>query len=113
MDSLDRFRHEVRGFIEESCPPSMRTPIADEGDEVWGGRRAVFKSPDAKVWLDRMAARGFTAPTWPREYGGAGLSLSEAAILAEELRRAGCRPALRSLGVWMLGPVILRFGSEA
>jgi acyl-CoA dehydrogenase len=113
MDSLDRFRQEARGFIEESCPPSMRTPITGEDEEVWGGRRAVFKSPDAKVWLDRMAARGFTAPTWPREYGGAGLSPAEAAILEAELRRAGCRPALRSLGLWMLGPVLLRFGSEA
>jgi len=112
MDELERFRAEVRRFIEESCPPSMRTP-GGEADEVWGGRRAVFSHPDAKVWLDRMAARGFTAPTWPREYGGAGLSPAEAAILDAELHGAGCRMALRSLGLWMLGPVLLRFGSEA
>jgi acyl-CoA dehydrogenase len=90
----------------------MRTPVAGEQDEVWGGRRAVFASPDAKLWLDRMAARGFTAPSWPREYGGAGLSAEEAAVLDAELREAGCRAPLRSLGLWMLGPVLLRFGSE-
>ena len=110
-DDLERFRREIRSWIEESCPPSMRLPMA-EGDEVWGGRRAVFPHPDARVWLERMALRGFTAPTWPKEYGGAGLSTVEAAILEAELRDAGCRPALRSLGVWMLGPVILRFGTE-
>ena len=60
MDALERFRREVRSFIKESCPPSMRTPGA-EGDEVWGGRRAVFSHPDARVWLDRMALRGFTS----------------------------------------------------
>jgi alkylation response protein AidB-like acyl-CoA dehydrogenase len=113
VGAAERFRAEVQRFLEESCPPSMRTPGAGEDDEVWGGRRAVFKSPDAKAWLDRMAARGFTAPTWPVEYGGAGLSPVEAGILAEELRRARCRPPLRSLGLWMLGPVLLRYGTEA
>jgi alkylation response protein AidB-like acyl-CoA dehydrogenase len=91
----------------------MRTPVHDERDEVWGGRRAVFAASDQRVWLERMVARGFTAPTWPEAYGGAGLSVAEAAILDAELRDAGCRPALRSLGLWMLGPVLLRFGSEA
>jgi len=90
----------------------MRTPATDEED-VWGGRRAVFPSPDARRWLDVMAARGFTAPTWPREYGGGGLSPEEAAILEAEQKRLGCRPALKSFGVWMLGPVLLRYGSEA
>ncbi len=111
-EDLDRFRQEIRRFIGESCPPSMRTPVGGERDEVWGGRRAVFPCPDARLWLERMAARGFTAPTWPKEYGGAGLSSEEAAVLDDALRDAGCRPALRSLGLWMLGPVLLRFGSE-
>jgi alkylation response protein AidB-like acyl-CoA dehydrogenase len=112
VDDLDRLRDELRDFLATSCPVSMRTPIAGEDDEVWGGRRAVFKTPDARLWLERMAARGLTAPTWPRAYGGAGFSPAEAAVLDAELRRAGCRPALRSLGLWMLGPVILRFGTE-
>jgi acyl-CoA dehydrogenase len=111
MDPLERFRDEIRGWIEESCPALMRTPLP-EHEEVWGGRRAVFAHPDAKVWLDRMAARGFCAPAWPKEYGGAGLSPDEVAVLEAELERAGCRPALKSLGIWMLGPVLLRFGSE-
>jgi acyl-CoA dehydrogenase len=91
----------------------MRTPLLREEEEPWGGRRPVFANPDTKVWMDRMSARGWTAPTWPREYGGAGLSEGEARVLDDELRQAGCRPALKSFGLWMLGPVLMQYGSEA
>jgi alkylation response protein AidB-like acyl-CoA dehydrogenase len=91
----------------------MRTPFAGESDWVWGGRSPVFPSDDARLWLERMAARGWTAPTWPKEYGGGGLSDGEARELAEEMRRLGCRDPLKSFGLWMLGPVLLEFGSEA
>ena len=60
-----------------------------------------------------MAERGFTAPIWPREYGGAGLSPAEARVLAQELSRIGARPALYSFGVWMLGPALLEYANEA
>ena len=111
-EGLEGFRAEVRGWLEANCPPLMRTPSeGDEGD-VWGGRRAVFAHPEQKLWLDRMAARGYTAPTWPREYGGAGLSREEARVLAEELRRIGARIALKSLGIWMLGPLLLQHGTD-
>jgi alkylation response protein AidB-like acyl-CoA dehydrogenase len=89
----------------------MRTP-EQPGQEVWGGRRGTFYSDDARLWLERMVARGFTAPTWPRAYGGADLDAADAQVLAEELRAAGCRMALRSLGLWMLGPVLLAHGTE-
>jgi acyl-CoA dehydrogenase len=110
--ALERFRAETRAWLVENCPPSMRTPFAGEHEWVWGGRNARFPSEDARVWLARMAARGWTAPTWPRAYGGGELSRAEAAILDEELRALGCREALKSFGLWMLGPVLLEFGSE-
>ncbi|MFI5296617.1 MAG: acyl-CoA dehydrogenase family protein [Polyangiales bacterium] len=113
MSDLEAFRREIVAFIEARCPASMRTPLLADDEEPWGGRRGVFKNPDTKVWLDAMAERGWTAPTWPLEYGGGGLTDAEARVLEEELRRAGCRPALKSLGIWMLGPVLLQFGSEA
>ncbi len=106
------FREEIAAWLEEHCPPSMRTRARGEADDVWGGRRASFPSEDARLWLERAAARGLTAPTWPRLYGGAGLSEDDARILDEELRRLGCRPPLKSLGLWMLGPVLLRWGTE-
>ena len=51
----------------------MRTPSRDD-EVVWGGTKGTFKSPEAKIWLERMAALGWTVPTWPRVYGGGGLS---------------------------------------
>ena len=109
---IDAFRAETRSWLEENCPPSMRTPMG-ENETVWGGRDFRFAHPDQKLWLDRMAARGWTAPVWPKEYGGGGLSPAEARVLSEELARIQARPALFSFGVWMLGPVLLEYGSEA
>ncbi len=113
MHDLEVFRREVRAWLEASCPASMRTPQRGDIDDVWGGRRATWQHPDQKVWLERMASRGWTAPTWPKEYGGGGLAPAEARVLEQEMRALGCRIALRSFGLWMLGPVLLQFGSEA
>jgi alkylation response protein AidB-like acyl-CoA dehydrogenase len=104
-------REEIRAWLEANCPESMRTPTPP-GEEVWGGRRATFPSDDARVWLERCAERGFTAPTWKREHGGAGLTPAEAKILDEEMRALGCRRPLVSFGIWMLGPVLIEFGTE-
>jgi alkylation response protein AidB-like acyl-CoA dehydrogenase len=112
-ESLETFRREVRAWLEANCPATMRTPQRGDIDDVWGGRRAKWEHPDQKVWLERMASRGWTAPTWPKEYGGGGLSPAEARVLEQELRALGCRIALRSFGLWMLGPVLLQFGNEA
>ncbi len=109
---LDTFRAETRAWLEANCPPSMRTPIADEKEAPWGGARAQWKNPDAKLWLDRMADKGWTAPMWPRQYGGGGLSKAENKVLEQELRRIKARPALMSFGVWMLGPVLLEYATE-
>lgn len=111
MSDLEAFKLECREWIEENCPPTMRTP-ATEGDGVWGGKKAVYQNPEAKLWLDRMAAKGWTAPTWPTEYGGGGLSNQENNILQRELMRGNCRMALQSFGIWMLGPVLLKYGTE-
>jgi alkylation response protein AidB-like acyl-CoA dehydrogenase len=70
---LNTFRAETRAWLEANCPESMRTPMPED-ETVWGGRKATFKHPDAKLWLDRMASRGWTAPTWPAAYGGGGRS---------------------------------------
>ena len=111
MEALDTFRQETSAWLEENCPPSMRTPMPEE-ETVWGGRNAKFPNPDAKLWLDRMAERGWTAPTWPKEYGGGGLTKEENLVLQQELRRIKARPALSSFGLWMLGPALLEFANE-
>ncbi len=109
---MDEFRQEIRDWLEAQCPPSMRTPMSAD-EHPGAGRRARFKNPETKLWLERMAARGFTVPTWPREYGGAGLNPQQAAVLQEELRRINARPALLGMGVSMIGPALLEFGTDA
>ena len=114
MSSLESFRADLRAWLKENYPPSLANGDYDgEDDAIWGGRRAVYGNPDAKLWLERMAARGFTAPSWPKEYGGGGLSPDEARVLSQELAALGARPALMSFGLWMLGPVLLEYANEA
>ena len=74
----------------------MRRPYRSEDDLCWGGRNFQFQSEDQEAWLCRMAERGWTAPTWPQEYGGGGLDRVQAKILQEEMQRIGARPALYS-----------------
>lgn len=112
MTDLAAFRAETRAFLDSSCPPSMRRPVLSDEDICWGGRNWTFKSEDQRLWLERMAARGWTVPSWPRAYGGGGLNHEEAKILKEEMAAIGARPPLLSFGIWMLGPALLAFGSE-
>ena len=114
MEHLDNFRNEVKVWLDDNCPPSMRAGADPEipHDEVWGGRKAEYKNPESKVWLDRMGAKGWTMPTVPKEYGGGGLSKEEIKILNEELFLIGAKTPLLSFGIWMLAPVLLEYGTE-
>jgi len=112
MSDLEAFREETRTWLEENCPASIRIPAAGEDDICWGGRKFVFRSNDQRLWLERMGARGWTVPTWPKEYGGGGLSKDEAKVLASEMRRIKARSPLVSFGIWMLGPALLKFGTH-
>lgn len=112
MADLEQFRAETARWLEENCPKEMRAPLRGEEDICWGGRNWKFKSEAQKVWLDRMAAKGWTTPAWPREYGGAGLSKEEVKILKAEMRRIGARSPLESFGIWMLGPALLKYGTH-
>ena len=82
--SLITFRADTKRWLESNCPPSMRG-ITSEDDTIGGGKRQRIDNPEAKVWLDAMAEKGWTAPTWPAEYGGGGLTVDEAKVLQEEL----------------------------
>ena len=112
MTDLETFRSETRDWLEANCPAEMRQPIRSEADICWGGRNWKFQSPAQQQWLEVMAARGWTVPDWPTEYGGGGLSSAEARVLKEEMQRIGARPPLTSFGISMLGPALLKFGTE-
>ncbi len=112
MADLDTFRSETRAWLAANCPAEMRQPIASDADVCWGGRYAVLTGPQ-RAWLDAMGAKGWTVPEWPTAYGGGGLSKDEAKVLAQELRAIHARTPLASFGIWMLGPALLKYGSEA
>jgi alkylation response protein AidB-like acyl-CoA dehydrogenase len=107
---MESFRREVRSWLEQNCPASMRTPMPPD-EFPGGGRRAHYSNPESKVWLDRMAAKGWTVPSWPTAYGGAGLDKTANQVLQEELRRINARPALVGMGISMIGPALLEFGT--
>ncbi|RJX71456.1 acyl-CoA dehydrogenase [Vibrio sinensis] len=111
MVDKGEFRAEVRSWLEENCPMSLRTPTPDD-ELVWGGSDIAFKTQDQRQWFERMRDKGWFCPNWPTEYGGGGLSAEQETILEQEIRRLGCRPAQINLGIWMLGPVVLKYGTE-
>ena len=108
----EAFYRDALAWLRDNCPESQRTPARRE-ELVYGGRKCRFPSEDARTWLERMADRGWTAPTWPREYGGAGLSPERARLLQRAMRELGCRSPLIGHGLWMLGPALLEHGTEA
>src|SRR5881397_3866937 len=111
MADLESFREETRRWLVANAPASMYTPPQNPEDICWGGRKGRHPA-DVKRWLDVMAERGWTAPTWPREYGGGGLSRQEAKVLAEEMAKLRLRPPLAGFGLTMIGPLLLHEGNE-
>jgi acyl-CoA dehydrogenase len=111
-DDLETFRAETRAWLEANCPPEMREPVRSDADVVWGGRDQSKMTPAQKQWMDAMGAKGWTVPDWPKEYGGGGLSPAETKILREEMARLKCRNPLNSFGISMLGPALLKYGTE-
>jgi len=81
------FRAEVRSWLAENCPEGARGP----GQILTGSTKIKIENPDAKLWLDRMAERGWTTPMWPKEYGGGGLSKDQFLVLLDEMRRIKAR----------------------
>jgi acyl-CoA dehydrogenase len=114
MAELEAFREETRNWLQANAPASMRAPVKSTEDVCWGGRRRKeIYSADQLRWLDVNAERGFTAPTWPKELGGAGLSRVEAKVLAEEMAAQSLRPPLTGFGLAMIGPLLLQEGTDA
>jgi alkylation response protein AidB-like acyl-CoA dehydrogenase len=110
---LDAFRAEVKSWLAENYPVELKTSqhVADP-EAQWGGRPFVGSDDPQIVWMRRMASKGWTAPTWPRAYGGGGLAPEQARVLQKELSAGGYREPLASFGLWMLGPVLLEYATE-
>ncbi|MEM7221168.1 MAG: acyl-CoA dehydrogenase family protein [Pseudomonadota bacterium] len=111
MTALSAFRRDTRAWLSKHCPRSMRRRMVP-GEHMNGGRQNQNPDPAALEWQQKMAERGWTAPTWPQEYGGAGLSAEEFVVLLEELARIKARPPLGGMGVTMIGPTLLEYGND-
>jgi acyl-CoA dehydrogenase len=111
MADIETFRRETRDWLLANAPERMRTPLGEHEEPCWGGRKTTHPA-DVSRWLEMMAARGWTAPTWPKEYGGGGLSRDEARVLSQEMAALTLRPPLIGFGLSMIGPVLLQLGSE-
>ncbi|MFT5693350.1 MAG: alkylation response protein AidB-like acyl-CoA dehydrogenase [Oceanicoccus sp.] len=104
---LETFRSETREWLEENCPQSMRNRTFNFEDA-----HEVYSTDDAKIWLKRMAARGWTAPTWPKEYGGAGFDYETNRVFQEEMAAIKALPGSTGMGLAMIGPTLLEYGTE-
>ena len=99
------FRDAVRAFLDTALAPELRE----------AGRRMTSVFIDKRyslAWQRILHAKGWAAPSWPKEYGGTGWSDMQRYIFAAECARAGA-PALAPMGLRMVGPCIMRYGTEA
>jgi len=108
---LEQFREETRQWLLANAPKSMFTQPKSLDEICWGGRKTKYPA-DVQRWLDVMAERGWTAPTWPKEYGGGGLDREHAKVLGQEMGKLRLRPPLTGFGLSMIGPLLLQEGSE-
>lgn len=97
------FEAEVRAFIAANLTPEMRRAQALTP--------SVFSDPQVVApWQKALNAKGWVAPGWPKEYGGTGWTLMQRWIFETECARAGV-PSISPMGVKMVGPVIIGFGT--
>jgi alkylation response protein AidB-like acyl-CoA dehydrogenase len=104
---LDAFRAEARSWLEANFPASLKGKsglmMQETGAELAG---------DADLWRQRMGEKGWGAPTWPKAYGGGGLSGPETKVLQQEMGRIGAWNPIGGMGVMMFGPTLLEYGNE-
>ena len=103
------FREEARDWVEANLPASLRNQSEAMADAVMRGRS---KEPDLELWRQRLAEKGWGAPTWPKQYGGGGLDPADARVLAQELAKVGAPNPMAGMGTSMFGPTLLEYGTE-
>ncbi len=101
---VETFRAEVRDWLAAHFPPALKGTAPPEGREL---------TADQDAWRKAMGETGWGVPTWPKAYGGGGLSRAEAKVLGEELAVAGAYNPIGGMGVIMFGPTLLEYGTEA
>jgi len=101
----EALRRRARAWLARNVPRRARLERSVEYGEP-------ERVPAAKAWQRKLHAAGFVAMGWPREYGGRGADVLEQTIVDEELVRAGAPGLIGLLGVEMLGPTLIQWGTE-
>lgn len=94
-------------WVRQVCPDEMR----GRGLGFGGGSRSIMPSKAFEHWFAACLERGFTVPSWPREYGGAGLDRTSVERLKRAMREVGAPPPLSGAGPTMLGSTLLELGT--
>jgi alkylation response protein AidB-like acyl-CoA dehydrogenase len=92
----EAFRARVRAWLVANVP----APAARQDLEA------------LRAWQRTLHAAGFVGASWPKDYGGAGLSDMEQAILNEELARARAPGVVNAMAIWWVGPAVMRYGTD-
>lgn len=103
---LEAFRGQVREWVAANFPPSCK----GKGPAV--GPDRAGETADQKAWRLAVGETGWGAPTWPKAYGGGGLSPAEARVVNQEFARAGAYNPIVGMGTMMFGPTLLEYGTE-
>ena len=106
---LETFRKDVREWVGANFPASLKgvpNPMARE-------ERGNAPNADMESWRKAVGDKGWGTPTWPKEYGGGGLSGAEARVVQGEIARAGAYNPIGGMGVMMFGPTLLEYGTDA
>ncbi|MDD9936330.1 MAG: acyl-CoA dehydrogenase family protein [Myxococcales bacterium] len=99
----EAFRREARAWIQSAMPAHIAAKAKNH---------AHFEPEEIREWHRVLYDKGWVAPNWPKEHGGAGLDPTQRFILGEELVMAGT-PELSPFGLRMVGPLIVQFGTDA
>lgn len=108
MSAISDFRAETRAWLEENLP----NEVMGRPDFFSGGSKGQAQSAEHRRWFEACYERGFTVPSWPKEFGGAGLEPSFAQALSAEFARARAPAPLGGMGVTMIGPTLLEYGTD-
>ena len=103
----DAFRNEAKAWLEANFPPSLK----GKGG-MMQGEGPTASNPDFDAWTKAMGDKGWGVPTWPKKYGGGGLTPAEARVLQQEMNRLGAWNPIGGMGTMMFGPTLLEYGTE-
>ena len=99
-----QFRDELRSWLEANVPKDW---------SEWREKPIEESFPYLKAWQRKLYEGGWAAVSWPKEYGGRGASLMQQSIFWEEMARVEAPPMANSLGLGLIGPTIIAFGTDA